>query len=178
MQVEAGKIYYVQYDPERLPFTVSLMKKEIGTRDIQGLKLAATKHIIPPTVEEAMSIIDTDLRQARGANLPGLRCRPTQPMQKVTVSQLGLQFVVVGEEDNFRKKEFSYTVSISFRNMPYLQMPSDGGPLHALKLPTSDFAPKPGLYATPCVENLDTYDLPRFMEAVNRLIWQASTEAK
>jgi len=173
MQVEAGQIYYVQYTQGI--FTMKLMKDESGAKDIEGLKLTGTKYIVPPNVEQAISIIDTDLRQADRTDLPG--CVQRQPFQQITVTKVGLQFVDAGKESGFRKKAYSITTSMGFKGMSYLRMRTYAGLFNTLKLPTSDFTPKPGFNVMPCVERLATYDLPRFLEAVNRLIWQASIEA-
>jgi len=172
LQVEAGKNYYIQFRPEVIPSSMKLMKEEIALRDMAGLKLADQKHIVPPTVKEAIGIVNSDLRQTRGSDSPYCLY---QPMQNITVKEDGLQFTEVGKVDKgFRKDEYSVLVSMRFEGMSYLRMPANDGRFNSLNLPVSDFKSRPGFYVMPCVEELTSDDLPRFIEAVNRLIWNAS----
>ncbi len=176
LQVEAGKNYYIEFGPDVPPSSMKLMKEEIGVRDLAGLKLAEQKHIAAPTVEEAIGIIDSDLSKAKGS---GRSECVEQQIQDIVVNKDGLQFTEVGKVDfGFRKKEYSVLVSMRFEGMSYLRIPTDKGSTDTLNLPASDFEPKPGMYVMNCVENLTSADLPRFVEAVNKLIWNASAGGK
>jgi hypothetical protein len=63
-----------------------------------------------------------------------------------------------------------------FKGIPYLQLPAAGQ--ITLRLPIDDFTPAPSARMKPCVANLNTVDLPGFVNAINRLIWEASAEIK
>jgi len=70
-------------------------------------------------------------------------------------------------------------VSVHFKGMPYLTLATGGSIMsRTFKLPTSDLTPEPGYRIKPCVANLSIADLPEFIDAINRLIWEASTGAE
>jgi len=97
LQVEAGKTYYVQYRPgSRLAGgDMKLMKDATAVKEMDGLKPAQAGHLAPPTVEQAISKIETALTNAGPPDFPACI---RQPLQQITVTKDGFQFVAVGKE--------------------------------------------------------------------------------
>jgi hypothetical protein len=178
LQVEAEKEYYVLYGLVLPGGLIDLTSEKRGARDVVGLRLVGQKQIVVPTVEEAIGTIESELARAHGSDKPD--CVWQQPLQSISVTEDGLQFTEAGKTDEgFLKKEFSVPVLIRFNGMPYLRISNNSVyPISSLNLRAIDFGTKPGFYAMPCVERLNTADPPRFIDAINRLIWNASRGGK
>ena len=177
LQVEAGKEYYVLYGLVAPGGLIDLTSEKRGAKDVAGLRMVGQKQIAVPTVEEAIGIIESELARAHGSDNPG--CVWQQPLQSISVTEDGLQFTEVGRADaGFLKKEFAVPVSIRFKGMPYHRISNNAVYPISLNLGSINFGAKPGFYAMPCVERLNTDDPPRFIDAINRLIWNASGDGK
>ena len=178
LQVEAEKEYYVLYGLVLPGGLIDLTSEKRGAKDVAGLRLVGQKQIAVPTVEEAIGTVESELARAHGSDKPD--CVWQQPLQSISVTEDGLQFTEAGKTDEgFLKKEFSVPVLIRFNGMPYLRISNNSVyPISSLNLRAIDFGTKPGFYAMPCVERLNTADPPRFIDAINRLIWNASRGGK
>jgi hypothetical protein len=177
LQVEAGKEYYVLYGRVIPGGLIDLTSEKRGAKDVAGLRMVGQKQIAVPTVEEAIGTIESELARAHGNDSPN--CVWQQPLQSISVTEDGLQFTEVGKADEgFRKKEFSVPVSIRFKGMPYVRISNNAVYPISLNLGAINFGTKPGVYAMSCVERLNTADPPRFIDAINRLIWNASGGGK
>jgi hypothetical protein len=175
LQVEAGKRYYVQYRPAATlgGGDMKLMKDATAVKEMAGLKFTQAGHLLPLTAQQAISKIEAALKNVVPPD--NVDCT-RQPLQEITVTQDGLQFVAIGETKGFGKKEYRVSASMRFKGMPYLTLPTGGGVVsRTFKLPTSDLTPEPSSGIRPCVSELTMYDLPEFIDAINRLLWEAST---
>jgi hypothetical protein len=173
IQVEAGKVYYIQYS-QGLPTPsgglvlggIALVKEAVATKQMVGFRPTETRYFAPLTAEQAIHTLDVDLTNATREDTPD-GCE-RQPLQRITVTKDGFQFLDVGKAPSFGKKEYSVKVTMQFNGHAYLRL----GYSDALDLPIDSFVPKPGSAVVHCINKLRSNDLMGLIEAINTLIWE------
>ena len=133
------------------------------------------------SVARALDIIQTDLEHSSRADT--FNCVQRQPLQQISVTKDGFQFLDIGMNDRgFWKDSYSVMAAFRFENMPYLQTgPLKGRPGVTVitNWPQPAMSPVPTRFIAGCVGLFPAGGEPfwGFIGAVNRMIWEQTPEA-
>jgi tetratricopeptide (TPR) repeat protein len=129
-------------------------------------------------LQKALEMLETDLKQANRGDT--FACVQRQPLQQITVSKDGFQYIDAGKNDRgFWKDDYSVTVSFRFKDMSYLKLaqPKNGQGFYVTNWPNPTLTPQPTRFIRQCVGGVSTQDIAGLVAAMNRLIWEASPQA-